>query len=73
MSATLPSGAHITFDKRVEADQAVALIRSGDTLATAGFVGVGFPELLAIALEARFKSTHAPDQLTLVYAAGQGD
>ena len=41
MSAPWSSGAQITFDKRVDADQAVALIRSGDTLATAGFVGVG--------------------------------
>lgn len=73
MPAQLTTGANITFDKLVDADQAVALIRSGDTLATAGFVGVGFPELLATALEQRFKTAHAPCDLTLVYAAGQGD
>ncbi|MEH6650652.1 MAG: CoA-transferase [Motiliproteus sp.] len=61
------------MDKLVSDDQAVALLNSGDTLTTAGFVGNGFPELLAIALEQRFKSQHAPLDLTLVYAAGQGD
>ncbi|MEH6473007.1 MAG: CoA-transferase, partial [Halopseudomonas sp.] len=73
MSAPLPSIVPITFDKLVDADQAVATIRSGDTVTTAGFVGNGFPELLAVALESRFKAEQSPIDLTLVYAAGQGD
>ena len=60
-------------NKLVSAEQAVALIRDGDTLATAGFVGVGFAELLATALERRFFDHQTPRDLTLVYAAGQGD
>jgi propionate CoA-transferase len=59
--------------KLVSAADAVALIHDGDTIATSGFVGIGFAEELAIALEERFKATQAPRDLTLVYAAGQGN
>ena len=59
--------------KIVSAAEAVALIRDGDTLATSGFVGIGFAEEVAIALEQRFHGSGAPRDLTLVYAAGQGN
>ena len=59
--------------KLVSAAEAVALIRDGDTIATSGFVGIGFAEEIAIALERRFKDTRSPRDLTLVYAAGQGN
>ena len=59
--------------KIVTAAEAVACIRNGDTMATSGFVGTGFPEALAIALEQRFIETGGPAELTLVYGAGQGD
>jgi propionate CoA-transferase len=63
------------------AREAAGLMRSGDTVATGGFVGIGFPEAIAVALEARFcDSARAtsdgigePRNLSLVYAAGQGD
>jgi hypothetical protein len=40
--------------KVMSARHAVQLIRDGDTIATAGFVGIGFAENIAVALELRF-------------------
>ncbi len=59
--------------KIVSAADAVARIRDGDTLATGGFVGIGFAENIALALEQRFLREGGPRGLTLLYAAGQGD
>jgi propionate CoA-transferase len=72
---TLQSG------KIVSSEDAVRLIREGDTIATGGLVGIGFAEEIAIALEALHLSADdhvapkiaKPSNLTLVYAAGQGD
>ncbi len=60
-------------NKVVSAKEAVQIIRDGDTVATGGFVGTGFPEYVAIALEEYFEETGRPRELTLMYAAGQGD
>jgi propionate CoA-transferase len=42
------------------AREAARLIRSGDTVATGGFVGIGFPVAIAVALEARSARSAAP-------------
>lgn len=67
--------------KIMSARQAVELIPVGATLATSGFIGIGFAENIAVALEKLFlessqqadASQDYPHDLTLVYAAGQGD
>jgi propionate CoA-transferase len=61
------------MSKLVSVEEAIAKIPDQATLATAGFVGIGFPEALAVSLEKRFVESASPTGLTLVYAAGQGD
>lgn len=75
-SARLPAKGKV-----VTAAEAVRLIRDGDTLATDGFCGIGVAEGLMVALEERFlrgdphtgEAPGNPRDLTLIYAAGQGD
>ncbi len=59
--------------KIVSAAEAAALVRSGDTIVTSGFVGIGTPDELLAALAERFVAEGEPEGLTLLFAAGQGD
>lgn len=60
-------------NKIVTAAEAVAIIRSGDTVACSGFIGIGTPDELLNALRKRFDDTAAPRDLTLLFAASPGD
>lgn len=60
-------------NKIVSPAEAAAIIRTGDTVSVAGFVGIGTPDELLIAIERRFRETGEPRDLTLVFAAAPGD
>jgi propionate CoA-transferase len=59
--------------KIVSAQEAVAIIRDGDTLCCSGFGANGVPVELILALEQRFLETGAPRDLTLLFGGGPGD
>ena len=60
-------------NKIVSADEAAAIIADGDTVAVSGFVGVGTPDELILALARRHEGKKGPKDLTLVFAAAPGD
>ncbi len=60
-------------NKVISAEEAVQVILDNDVVATGGFIGTGFAEALALALEKRFLETGSPRNLTLIFTAGQGD
>ena len=60
-------------NKIVSAAEAARHLKDGSTVATCGFVGNGFAENVAVAIEQRFVEEGSPKNLSLIYAAGQGD
>ncbi|TVQ38212.1 MAG: acyl CoA:acetate/3-ketoacid CoA transferase [Geminicoccaceae bacterium] len=60
-------------NKVVSAAEAAAVIQDEDSLCTSGFVGIGTPDALLAAIEQRFLTEGHPRDLTLLFAAGQGD
>jgi propionate CoA-transferase len=60
-------------NKIVSADEAMAIVRDNDTVCVVGFVGIGTPDELILALERRFVKERHPSGLTLVFAAAPGD
>jgi len=63
----------LRLKKVIEPADAVAVIHSGDTVASAGYGGNGTPEQLFFSIEQRFLESGTPRDLTLVFSTGQGD
>jgi propionate CoA-transferase len=59
--------------KIVSPAEAAAIVRAGDTVSVAGFIGIGTPDELLLAIEDRFRTSGEPAGLTLVFAAAPGD
>jgi propionate CoA-transferase len=57
----------------INPEKIVEHIKEGSTVAIGGFVGSGCPEELTCAIENSFLEKGLPANLTIVYAAGQGD
>ena len=55
------------------AREAVDLITDNSTIAINGFVGIGAAEEVQTKIKERYEETKSPSNLTLYYAAGQGD
>ena len=60
-------------DKVVTAEEAVRLVRDGDSVVVEGFVGQCFAEELTLALEERYLRTSTPKDLGLVFTVAAGD
>ena len=63
----------VTKNKIVDIQTALDAIPDGATVATGGFVSTAIPEYIYIELAKRYAQQQHPRDLTLVYAAGQGD
>ena len=59
--------------KFISASDSVKLIKNGSTVAVGGFIGAGHPEEISTYIEKSYLENKLPRDLTLVYAAGQGD
>ena len=61
------------MSKLMTAEEAVKLIKDGDAIGIGGFIGMGHPQELSIAIENSFKETGHPRDLTVMFSAGVGD
>lgn len=59
--------------KVISKEQAINLIKNGSTVAVGGFVGCAHPEQITLEIEKQYLEKQVPNNLTLVFAAGQGD
>lgn len=59
--------------KFISAKDFAKKIKNDSVVATGGFVGIGVAEEILTEIENRYLETNEPNNLTLIYAAGQGD
>jgi len=57
----------------ISAAEAALMVKDNDTITSSGFVASCMPEALSMALEQRFLDTGSPKNLTMFYAAAQGN
>jgi propionate CoA-transferase len=61
------------MSKLMTPEEAVKLIKDGDAVGVGGFIGMGHPQELSIAIENAFLETGHPKDLTIMFSAGIGD
>lgn len=61
------------MNKIISSEAAAELVNDGWTITTGGFGSCGHPEALTTALASRYTKTGSPKNITLIFAAGQGD
>jgi len=66
-------GRNLLVNKVKAVSEAVKMIRNGSTVAIGGFIGTGHPEEITSQIEKSYLNQGFPKELTIVYAAGQGD
>lgn len=59
--------------KVMSAQEAIKLIKDGDAVGIGGFIGMGHPQELSVAIENSFLETGHPRDLTVMFSAGVGD
>ncbi len=59
--------------QQLSCQQAAELIQDGDKVILGGFIGAVVPEAVEQAVGERFLATGHPNNLELIFAAGQGD
>ncbi len=59
--------------KIINLENAIKKIKNGSVVAVGGFIGSGHPEAITSEIERYFLQYGTPNNLKLIYAAGQGD
>lgn len=61
------------MSKLTTMDEALKLIKDGDTVGVGGFIGMAHPQEISVGIEKSFLETGHPRDLNIVFSAGIGD